>query len=325
MLYMRATITAAVLFTLSGCDAPTLDYRNAEISNGMIYESNENIPFTGLLTNLPGTALPANRPLQNFIGKTLEGLTPQEHRANAFNVLCDSKVKDGYLTGTASCYTPNSRIKRFTAQYNEGQLDGNVAIYAADGSTPLYKGVFKADVPHGLHEFYQLGTGALLERSSAINGKLDGLHERWDATTGALVYRAEADNGAYIGTAYTWRNDGLKLSETPWKDGKINGIVRAWDKDTGNLIEESTFVNGVRQGPIKLWRSDGTLSREGIMRPNGTFEPTSTAGQTVSHSPSPDCVDLWIEAFRAEVGDDAMINNEQLGEWEEWCANGQRP
>src|SRR5690606_13304807 len=209
MLYMRATITAAVLFTLSGCDAPTLDYRNAEISNGMIYESNENIPFTGLLTNLPGTALPANRSLQNLIGRTLEGLTPQEHRANAFNVLCDSKVKDGYLTGTASCYTPNSRIKRFTAQYNEGQLDGNVAIYAADGSSYLYKGSFRKDKQHGTQELYKLGTGALLARWSSLDGKADGVHEEWDATSGVLIHRSEAKNGTTIGVTKTWGSDGL--------------------------------------------------------------------------------------------------------------------
>lgn len=325
MLYTRSIIAAAVLITLSGCNKPTLDYRNAEISNGMIYENNENTPFTGLVTNFPESSLPPNLTRVNFLRKALGGMTPQEQRANAYNVICDSNVKNGYLTGETNCYTLNSRLKRFTLNYSGGQLDGNAAAYAANGSTYLYKGGFKADKPHGRQEFYKLSTGELLERFFAINGTYDGLHERWDPTTGTLIYRAEADNGTYIGTTYEWRNDGLMLGETPWEDGKVHGTVRVWDKETGNLSAEVAYVNGIRLGSQKRWASDGRLISEGTMGPDGLFTPTSTTGYTESHSPSPDCVDLWIDAFRAEAGEEAMINNEQLGEWESWCENGQRP
>lgn len=328
MLSTRSFTAAAMLLVLAGCEQSMLDYRNAELSNGMIYEANENKPFTGLVTNLPGSALPADRAMNNFIGRTQSYMTPLERRSHAFNlasVVCDSDVKNGDLTGVTSCYTPNSRTKRFTAVYSESQLDGNAEVYAADGSTYIYKGAFRAGEAHGRQEFYKLSTGELLERSFAVDGKLDGLHERWDVATGALVYRAEADNGTFIGTAETWRNDGLKLSETPWVGGMVQGTFRTWDKDTGNLSEESTFVSGVRQGPIKLWRSDGTLSSEGIMRPDGILERASASDHVGSHPPSEDCVDLWIEAFREDVGEEALINNEQLSEWSSWCDNGQRP
>lgn len=38
-----------------------------------------------------------------------------------------------------------------------------------------------------------------------------------------------------------------------------------------------------------------------------------------------DCKDKWMQAYREEVGPQAMINREQLKEWEDWCNAGNWP
>lgn len=47
--------------------------------------------------------------------------------------------------------------------------------------------------------------------------------------------------------------------------------------------------------------------------------------QASNSSPIEECQALWISAFRAEIGEDAMINSEQLNEWREWCSEGKQP
>lgn len=37
------------------------------------------------------------------------------------------------------------------------------------------------------------------------------------------------------------------------------------------------------------------------------------------------CVDAWLVAHRAEVGEDAVVTMDQFGEWERWCAGGNWP
>lgn len=37
------------------------------------------------------------------------------------------------------------------------------------------------------------------------------------------------------------------------------------------------------------------------------------------------CLNAWIEAFREDVGEDAMIVGEQLSEWSGWCSEGKLP
>src|SRR6218665_1412757 len=43
----------AVALLLAGCSKPVLDWRNAEVNNGLVYAMGENEPFTGNVTNIP--------------------------------------------------------------------------------------------------------------------------------------------------------------------------------------------------------------------------------------------------------------------------------
>lgn len=54
----------------------------------------------------------------------------------------------------------------------------------------------------------------------------------------------------------------------------------------------------------------------------------SSSGQTVvepAASTGGQCLDRWIAAYRQEVGEEAMIKTDQIGEWESWCKQGKSP
>jgi uncharacterized protein YecT (DUF1311 family) len=37
------------------------------------------------------------------------------------------------------------------------------------------------------------------------------------------------------------------------------------------------------------------------------------------------CLDAWVQAYRQEEGEDAMVTADQSSEWEDWCRQGKRP
>lgn len=330
-LRMLLAISGTVLLA-SGCSDPTLDYRNAQLSNGMIYNTQDNTPFTGLITNLPNQSLAFDANLNDTlaaVNKTVERYGGQAQMFYFRSLMCNSEVENGYLTGLTTCFMPNSDTKRYTANYDGGRLHGEFEVYAVDGSTVLAEGEFKDGNLEGKLEIYSPNNGQLVRRNISTNGVLDGLQEQWDENTGKLVSRVNAVNGQYVGLYETW-SAGVKTSEVPFVNGMRNGVARAWDPVTEALIEEVTYVDNAMDGPSKKWSSDGTLLKSGTYKRNAYYEDSVSvaASPTSSHASDDapaECVDLWIQAFRSEKGDDAFINSEQLGEWSNWCDEGKRP
>lgn len=37
------------------------------------------------------------------------------------------------------------------------------------------------------------------------------------------------------------------------------------------------------------------------------------------------CVNKWVNAYRAEAGEDAVVRYDMLNEWEDWCKQGKTP
>ncbi|MCO3576636.1 toxin-antitoxin system YwqK family antitoxin [Pseudomonas aeruginosa] len=324
---------SGITFMASGCSDPTLDYRNAQFSNGIIYDAQDNTPFTGLITNLPNERQAFDLKLQDTLAAINKTVDHYGGKAQAFyyrSLICNSEVIDGYLAGLTTCFMPNSNTKRYTANYNGGRLDGEFEVYAVDGSTVLAKGQFKDGSPEGELNIYGPNNGRLVRRSNTANGVLDGLQEQWDEGTGKLVSRAKAANGQYVGLYETWSVDGVKTLEIPFVNGMRNGIARAWDPATGTLTEEVTYVDNAMDGPSKKWSSDGTLIKSGTYKRNAFYEdPTpdevaSQASQAPDDAPA-ECIDLWIKAYHTEKGEDTSISSAQLGEWSNWCDEGKRP
>lgn len=68
-----------------------------------------------------------------------------------------------------------------------------------------------------------------------------------------------------------------------------------------------------------------SVSREVYDAFSGLTGDQSVSSVSSSVLNSDDCLGLWISAYREEVGQDAMIGSEQLGEWRSWCEEGKRP
>lgn len=324
-----------IALLLSGCGDTTLDYRNAQFSNGKIYNAQDNSPYTGQVTNIPNSRFTIPTELQMIFGGFNKTMDSNKAKVQAFyfrELVCNSEVKDGFLSGLTTCYKSGTEIKRYQAHYDHNALSGRLEIFPMDGSKALAEVNFADDKLDGEIKFYGPNNGRLVERNFSSKGLSNGVHEQWNETTGMLIYHAEAINGQYVGTQKTWRADGVKQAEIPYANGMMNGIARVWDKDTGQLIVEKTYVDNVMEGPAKEWSSNGTLVSSGTYKRNAFYpdsEPASPIVVSQTSKPSSsvpaECIDLWIHAFHAEKGENALIDSAQLAEWSDWCDAGKKP
>ncbi|WCE10978.1 toxin-antitoxin system YwqK family antitoxin [Pseudomonas sp. JBR1] len=214
---------------LASCSDKTLDFRNAEIANGLIYAKGTNDPLTGSLTNFPQSFLRPTHDLNGILTGlfgSLDRLKRQDESIRLIQLVCNGETKSGQLNGETNCYEPGTKNLRYQAHYNAGQLDGDLTIWGKH-QNPLAKATFKNDRPDGTLQFYGPGTGKLILQTQSRNGMIDGLDQRWDEGTGQLIYQAKAVNGHYVGIAEPWDPNGTKTLKAPYRSGTINGVVRA--------------------------------------------------------------------------------------------------
>ncbi|MFG9747225.1 hypothetical protein EWS90_28305 [Pseudomonas aeruginosa] len=63
-----------------------------------------------------------------------------------------------------------------------------------------------------------------------------------------------------------------------------------------------------------------------VNRNNSLIARLNALGPVQTDSPTAEnCLDAWITAYRKEVGEEAPIINDQINEWEDWCASGKYP
>ncbi|MBD1599865.1 toxin-antitoxin system YwqK family antitoxin [Pseudomonas typographi] len=320
MAYRNAVSIVAVAALLSACGDSTLDYRNAEISNGKVFEKGENKPFSGDLTNFPQSLIRRSNDLVGILSGlvgTLDELKRTDESIRTLELVCNGGLKDGFLNGEVSCYEPGTSTLRYQAHYKSGLMDGGFTVWGRHDNV-LTKASFKDDRTDGQFQQFSPNTGKLIQQVDFRAGVIDGLNQRWDEKTGQLTYRAKAEKGFYVGTIEAWSPDGRKTAEVPYENGQINGVVRAWDPTTGQLIKEAHYRDGLPDGTTNEWYEDGRLRSSGEYRDNVYYSvPTST-----DDSKNDSCVADYAKQFHAEAGEDAPVNSEQLGEWEKWCEQG---
>ncbi|MFJ5240263.1 toxin-antitoxin system YwqK family antitoxin [Pseudomonas neuropathica] len=325
--YLLAITTSVAVLT--GCGPSELDYRNAQFSNGKIYANNDNKPFTGFVTNLPDrnirTANSYNELLVSF-NQTMTKFHSDENLFYGRHLVCNSTFKDGYLSGQTICYKPNTIIKRYTAQYNAGNLDGKVELFATDGTTLLAKASFKNDLRDGKTEIYGPHTGKLVGEYNSTNGKADGEQTSWDENTGKMTYHATTKNGAYVDSMKLWTPEGVLTAEVPFVDGMKTGLVKTWHEN-GRPLKFVTMVDGIRHGSSQEWDEDGNLISSGNYKREAWYpdEAPKANEATTNSNEDNSCTSKWVDAFHKENGEDTMITSDQLGEWDQWCAEGKLP
>jgi len=317
------------LLSLTGCGSSELDFRNAQISNGKIYEGKENKPYTGLVRNMPEStireATGALNDLLAIYNQHMGKFKASESLLYGRHLICDSEVKEGSLSGQTDCYTPNTKLKRYTVQYESGNFDGGVSIYAPDGKTLLLKSAFKRNAIDGKLEIYGPHTEKLIGQYHSTNGKADGDQTSWDEYTGKMTYQVTAKDGVYVGVMKSWTADGVLIAEVPFVEGVKSGLIKTW-RDNGKPMEFLTVLNGSKNGPSQEWDEDGKLIRSGTYK-QGEWYPDAppVTETTIVGAEDNSCSTKWIDAFHKEKGEDAMITSSQLGEWDQWCTEGKLP
>ena len=324
-------LSVVIAASLAGCSGRVLEFRNAEVVNGKIYKSGANEPFSGKVTNVPAA--------QIFRG--LDGISA--FLSTAKNVLgspldvsslCTVEIQDGILDGKAECQQPNSSNLVMQLNFSQGLLDGNFKTFTpADPDQPVISATFNKGRANGKLEIFSPQTHKLIYHVNWENGSLVGTEEGFDANTGNLTARDQIENGKLQGEQIRYAPDGKRvIYRVKYVDGLKEGVEEAYDAGSGKPTLRAEWSNGALNGTYQTWK-DGILDQDGKYE-NGTEIQLSTAydRERAKETAQPSdalsaCQEAWVAAFRkaSPNGDFALINQDQLAEWQQQCKQGKSP
>lgn len=314
-------LTIAVTFAslwVAGCSASQLDYRNAQINNGLIYSGSDNQPFSGRVTNVPESFIRPSSGYNTLVSNMNEMLKIAKADKNAFwgrTFSCDVEFDAGYISGDVSCHLPNTRALRYTAQYDAGKMDGDMQIFSLDGSKTIAKASFKGDLLDGSATIFSPNSGQPLQLKNYKNGKPDGKQENYDETTGNVVYRQQSKDGLTVGKVETFNAQGSMTRQIPYDEGVPHGIAYEWDANNSRMIGLTTFDHGVKTGESKTWSPDGSLIADYVYKRNAIIEDKLHPTQANSNA----CLASLIDNFHKANGNGATINSDKIEKWELSC------
>lgn len=302
-----AVAIAAVL--LAGCKGEVLDYRNAQMVNGKVYDGSANEPFSGKLTNVPDRSLLIEQAGFQLTGKLASiaiasSVPAAESNAQSFlgrsgaetllsGAVCDVQINGGVPDGPAVCKAPQSEVVRIETSFKHGALDGSFKLSGGQSDGPLLEVTFSNGQPDGTEKVYSWTDHKLIHAFPWNKGIAAGTEEAFDPNTGALVKRAIFVDGKYEGEVVHYAPDGKQVTlRATYVNGKLNGPYKEWDAG-GSLIADKTYSNGAEVG------SDG--SDVGL------------------------CVNEWDDAYRAVPGRSAFPPTELEQQWKESCRAGRHP
>lgn len=302
-----AVAIAAVL--LAGCKREVLDYRNAQMVNGKVYDGSANEPFSGKLTNVPDRSLLIEQAGFQLAGKLasialVDSLPASERNAQSFlgrsgaeillsGAVCDVQIEGGVPDGSAVCKAPQSDLVHIETSFKHGALNGPLKLSGGQNEGPLLEATFNNGQLDGTEKVYSWTDHKLIHTFPWSNGVASGTEEALDPNTGAIVKRATFVDGKYEGEVVHYAPDGKQVTlRATYVNGKLNGPYKEWDAG-GSLIADKTYSDGVEVGA------------------NG-----SDVGA---------CVNEWDDAYRAVPGRPAFPAAELKQEWEASCREGKHP
>ncbi len=315
---------------LAGCGTKTLDWRNADVVNGKVYNSGANEPFTGKVTNIPDKTLFSQQ--EGF--QKFAAIMDASGASGSYGSLCDGAVDAGLPDGDYVCKLPQSEAVTFKATFNKGVLDGELAFTAENGK-PVSSVSFKEGKPDGKQQVFNAANGQLVRVLNWKNGIADGEEAAFDASTGKQTVKATWVEGKLNGPMIQYAPDGERVIHRVTYDmGVKEGVEEVFDENTGQPVSHLEWLHGKENGWLKNWDGRGHLL-SGARYVNGVvmerlepdYDGASGTASTVSNAPAnPDqCVSQWIAAFHKEQGADTPIGNDQLEEWAGWCKDGKHP
>ncbi|CAJ5405376.1 lipoprotein [Burkholderia pseudomallei] len=304
---LAAVAIAAVL--LAGCKDKVLDYRNAQMVNGKVYDGSANEPFSGKLTNVPDRSLLIEQAGFQLVGKLAsialaDSVPPIERNAQSFlgrsgtetllsGALCDMQINDGLPDGPAICKAPQSDLVRIESSFKHGALDGSFKLSGGSNEGTLLEAAFSNGQPDGTEKVYSWTDHKLIHTFPWSKGVAAGTEEAFDANTGALVKRATFVDGKYEGEVLHYAPDGKQVTlSATYANGKLNGPYKEWDA-SGTLVADKIYANGLEVG------ADG--------------------------SNLDSCLNEWDDAYRAVPGRPAFPPTEFEQQWKASCRAGKHP
>lgn len=302
-----AVAIAAVL--LAGCKGKVLDYRNAQMVSGKVYDGSANEPFSGKLTNVPDRSLLIEQAGFQLAGKLasialVDSLPASERNAQSFlgrsgaeillsGAVCDVQIEGGVPDGSAVCKAPQSDVVRIETSFKHGALNGPLKLSGGQNEGPLLEATFNNGQLDGSEKVYSWTDHKLIHIFPWNNGVASGTEEAFDSSTGALVKRATFVDGKYEGEVVHYSPDGKQVTaRATYVNGKLNGPYKEWDA-SGALTADKTYSNGVEVG---------------------------ADGSDVSS-----CMNEWDDAYRAVSGRPAFPPTELKQQWQASCREGKHP
>jgi antitoxin component YwqK of YwqJK toxin-antitoxin module len=213
-------ITGAIIF-LSGC-GESVDARQTQVVNGLIYKRNATDPFTGTLKNYQGMA----------------------RYATGCEEPTEVPVKDGLFDGKITCTTQGRKSAELA--FNEGKKHGNWRVFNDRGEVYIQVG-WDNDRRDGIDKLY--GPHAI-NPSEPIrdlvwkNGKQTGTVID-EGSFMVFRYRDGLRDGEQLEYSV---HDGSKLylfKKINFERGQAQGIAQVFDP-RGQLVQEETYQHGDR-------------------------------------------------------------------------------
>jgi antitoxin component YwqK of YwqJK toxin-antitoxin module len=329
---VRVGFLLALLGALQGCSPRVLDFRNAEVSNGKVYASGDNKPFTGKVTNVPENMILSRREgfdaFKAWVRVALP-IGPVHALVGSASSMCDVSAEEGYVDGTAVCKKPGGDAVKYEVDFKAGNLHGKAVLYdLSDSRRVVARASFDAGQPQGAMEVIGPRSQKVVGKSHWEKGKLEGPAEYFNDDGGALVGRAEYRAGKIHGDQIRYSNDGKQvLYKAKAADGALDGTVETFYPD-GKLKERTNWSAGKQHGLQEAWNEAGVLTSRNLYQ-NGAWirygvpEVGPVAGAPLGPELEA-CIWAWTAAHRRQIGPDAAIKADQIDEWKGMCLEGKR-
>lgn len=263
---LRAISSLPVLLAATGCSHPVLDYRNAEVSDGLIYAGGANEPFTGSVTHVPDNFMINGEGHTKFM-RELGGdryavvrLMQVVLGRGAPASLCTISVRKGYVDGAATCYRPQTDTRAIEAHFDQGQLSGKLVYYNPEKTEQkIVEGSFKDGQPDGQQKIYGASSGGLVTKVTWSHGLYDGDYASYNESNGKAVLKGNFAGGRRNGTWEQFTADGKTLIvQASYKDGNLDGVEEHFDPDTGKrILKIDRWTDGKIGGTKKIWDRNG--------------------------------------------------------------------
>jgi len=311
---LRAGVASIVtLLAITGCSKP-IDVAEARNANGLVYKAGDREPFTGTVKNVPMYVV-----LQMSIQRVAIA-------GAAADGTCERRFADGKPDGETVCKSPSGSTL-VEQNWQEGRKHGAEKIWTADGFLRSEKH-WKNGKEHGLQQVYNPQTKKLVYRAEFEEGKLAGRHQLWDPSGEHLLWDLTWKDGLQTGFR---KLDG---AEENFVDGKPHGVQRRY-RPTADSPGLRAYVEAeAMRERLGVGANFYGLYPDFVLVSEETYDRGVKVGEKQMASAQParpatvdisSCVDMWTAAHRKEVGEEAPIRMDQVGEWEEWCKQGKRP